>query len=469
VKAQGRVSVAVALGALTLVAAPSAGARAPALSAHASRPRLSFGESTAIGGRLTGSPGGDGNVLLELRADPYPFGASTHRAITRTAADGSYSFGILPHRNTRYRVRTADTPGARSRAVAITVNELITARVRRLPLGRAKIAIRTRHPRDLDWGGRRSVWYLSLGHRTPHRVKATMTREIRPGVTRLAAVLRIPAPGKFRYAACFDAASRRALGGPGTHPRCAHGHFRGGRHARYQGRGRSPFGDPGKRRIARAKSVLASRAGYTSFAVVGSEGRMYGANVHRRFVSASVVKAMLLVAYLNLVHDEHRGLSSQDRSILGPMIQVSSNSAATQAWSRVGDPRLRALARRAGMTDFSIQGIWANAMISAADQARFFFEMDELIPHRFRSYADYLLSHIAGYESWGIPAVARPRGWTVFFKGGWRGTGRGQLVHQVARLKRDGERIAIAVMTDGDPSMTYGIQTIEAVTRALVG
>jgi hypothetical protein len=454
---------------MLLVVAATAGARAPTLTGHASRGRVEFGGSTRIFGSLADDPGGDDGVLLELRADPYPFGSSTHLALTRTAADGSYSFHIFPHRNTRYRVKLAGPASARSPVVPIVVNDLVKARVRRLPLGRVKIAVRSHHPRDLDWGGRRAIWYIGKGHHRPHRVKAKKTRNVRPGLTKLSAVLRIPTPGKFHYGACFNAASRRALGAPGTHPRCGRRRFRGGRHARYQGRGRVPFGDPGKRRIARAKRVLASRAGYTSFAVMGSEGRMYGTNVHRRFVSASVVKAMLLVAYLKLVHDEHRALSSQDRSILGPMIQVSSNDAATQAWSRVGDPRLRALARHAGMTDFSIHGFWTYAMISAADQARFFFEMDRLIPHRFRSYADYLLSHIAGYESWGIPAVARSHGWEVFFKGGWRGTGRGQLVHQVARLEKGGERIAIAVMTDGDPSMSYGIQTIEAVTRKLVG
>ena len=120
------------------------------------------------------------------------------------------------------------------------------------------------------------------------------------------------------------------------------------------------------------------------------------------------------------------------------------------------------------MTDYSITGDWATSMISAADQARFFFEMDRLIPRRFRPYARHLLSNIAGYESWGIPHVARPRGWTAFFKGGWRGTGRGQLVHQIARLERPHMRVAIAVMTDGDPSMGYGIETIQGVARHLL-
>jgi hypothetical protein len=135
----------------------------------------------------------------------------------------------------------------------------------------------------------------------------------------------------------------------------------------------------------------------------------------------------------------------------------------------VGDSGLYALAHAAGMTDFSIVGIWANAQISAADQARFFFEMDSLIPHEFVGYARNLLSTIASFESWGIPAVARPLGYAVFFKGGWRGTGLGQLVHQVGRLERPGRVFSLAVMTDGDPSMGYGIATIEGLTHALLG
>jgi beta-lactamase class A len=232
--------------------------------------------------------------------------------------------------------------------------------------------------------------------------------------------------------------------------------------------GHRPPAYPGSASIAAATRYLNRRIGYTAFALVDSEGRLHGEHLHRTFVSASVVKAMLLVAYLRKLSAEHRGLDAPARALLEPMIHVSDNEAATAVWERVGDPRLRGLARRAGMTDFSISGIWANAQISAADQARYFFEMESLIPPRFRQFARKLLSHIAGYESWGIPAVARPRGWAVFFKGGWRETGRGQLVHQIARLQRQGGRIAIAVMTDGDPSMGYGIETIEGVAARLL-
>jgi hypothetical protein len=230
-----------------------------------------------------------------------------------------------------------------------------------------------------------------------------------------------------------------------------------------------PFGSPGPGAISRAARYLGGRAGRTAFAVVDSEGRVSGVHEHWTFVSASVVKAMLLVSYLRRLNSmgRHR-VDSYSNSFLYPMIHVSDNSAATQTWSIVGDAALYRLAREAGMTDFSIVGIWANAQISPADQAKFFFRMDSLIPRQFDGYARYLLSTIAGYESWGIPAVARPRGYRVFFKGGWRGTGLGQLVHQVGRLEGHGLRFSMAVMTDGDPSMGYGIDTIQGVTGSLL-
>jgi hypothetical protein len=41
-------------------------------------------------------------------------------------------------------------------------------------------------------------------------------------------------------------------------------------------------------------------------------------------------------------------------------------------------------------------------------------------------------------------------------------------VHQVARLERPDHSFAMAVMTDGDPSMGYGIGTIEGLTNVLL-
>jgi Beta-lactamase enzyme family len=234
------------------------------------------------------------------------------------------------------------------------------------------------------------------------------------------------------------------------------------------GRHRHRHAYPGPRSITAARRYLGHRAGVTAFAVADSQGRISGAHIHRRFTSASVVKAMLLVAYLQKLNAEHRGLSAGDKAILEPMIHVSDNNAATAIWERVGDNGLRRLAHRVGMKDFSINGDWGTTMFSASDQARYFYEINDLLPDRFRHFARSLLSHITGSQSWGIPAAARPRGWRVYFKGGWLPFSL-HLVNQVARLERPHERrIAIAVLTEGDPSMTYGEQTIQGVARRLL-
>jgi hypothetical protein len=203
--------------------------------------------------------------------------------------------------------------------------------------------------------------------------------------------------------------------------------------------------------------------------VVDDQGRMSGLHEHWTFVSASVVKAMLLVAYLRRLHahGQHH-VNGYSNSFLYPMIHVSDNNAATQCWSIVGNSGLYSVAHVAHMTEYSVYTDWASSQISAADQAKFFFGLDRFIPREFVGYARHLLSTIVGYESWGIPAVARPRGYRVFFKGGWRGTGLGQLVHQIGRLEGHRRRFSIAVLTDGDPSMGYGIGTIQGVTGALL-
>jgi hypothetical protein len=378
---------------------------------------------------------------------------------TVTAANSTFSFSVFPDRNSRYTVQLAGT-AARAQ-VLVGVGGKAPTKVKALPLGQAQVTILVYHPSDLLWGSARVQWFYANGsHGRFTAVPSTRSRRLSKYVTMLRSTITLPA-GPFRWRACLHVKDAQALLNPRRPPGC---NGRG-----YYGGGRLPFGYPAPSAVARAASYLRGRIGRTAFAVVDSEGRLSGVNTHRTFVSASVVKAMLLVAYLRRL--DSRGQHTVDptsNSFLYPMINVSDNAAATHTWSIVGNSGLYAMAHTAGMTDYSVSTDWASSQISAADQARFFFEMDSLIPREFVGYARRLLSTIAGFESWGIPAVARPRGYTVFFKGGWRGTSLGQLVHQIGRLEGHSRTFSIAVMTDGDPSMGYGISTIQGVTSALL-
>ena len=147
------------------------------------------------------------------------------------------------------------------------------------------------------------------------------------------------------------------------------------------------------------------------------------------------------------------------------MITISDNGAADTIYNRVGDAGLNAAAKRAGMTQFTVAGYWGNAQIAAGDMARFFGDLDRQFPRRFREYAKGLLGSITESQRWGVPAVAGDR-WAVRIKGGWLPDHA--LVHQAAELReREGARsLAIVVLTDEQPSFTYGVETVEGSPRA---
>lgn len=222
--------------------------------------------------------------------------------------------------------------------------------------------------------------------------------------------------------------------------------------------------------VIAAAHYLAGRAGEKAFAVYDNKHKLAGVNIHVRFHSASVVKSMLLVAYLKQIAAEHGDLDGANEGLMYPMIHSSDNDAASAIFAIVGEGGLGRVAREAHMTDYeSGEGVWGFTEISAADMARFFYIQDTLIPRRFDGYARWLLSNIEASESWGIPAAARGgRGsFKVFFKGGWLPEVEG-LVNQAARLERGKETFAMAVLTREDPSMGYGEETLSGVTARLI-
>jgi Beta-lactamase enzyme family len=207
------------------------------------------------------------------------------------------------------------------------------------------------------------------------------------------------------------------------------------------------------------------RAGDIAFAV-RTAGRFYGYRPDHVEWSASVVKAMLMVAYLDRPSVAGRNLTGYDRSLLVPMITHSDNNAADTVDAIVGWGGLRALAERVGMTHFANASPWGETHITARDQTRFFLHIDRDVVARHRAFAMYLLASITPAQRWGIGEVA-PRGWQLYFKGGW-GYGTGLLDHQVVLLVRGCARVSLAVLTMYDGSHAYGKATLRGIFARLL-
>ena len=220
-------------------------------------------------------------------------------------------------------------------------------------------------------------------------------------------------------------------------------------------------------RYVAAKEFARTRAGTVWFSFTTETGRQWNYFGRRAAPSASVLKAMLLVAYLHRPSVRHRALTSGEKGLLGPMIRRSSNTAANRVITILGPGPVERLARRGHMEHFVLNlPVWGLSEITARDQARFFRRIDSYVPRSHRRYAMRLLGSVIPAQRWGIPPET-PDGWRVYFKGGW-GDGSGRVTHQAALLMKGETRISLAVLTQFDPDMRYGQRTIRGIAARLL-
>ena len=219
--------------------------------------------------------------------------------------------------------------------------------------------------------------------------------------------------------------------------------------------------------MAAAERYAEGRAGTISFAVVDEAGRLHGHDARAIAPSASVLKAMLLVAYLRRDDVRDRALEQWERDLLAPMIRRSDNAAATRMVALVGEARLNALAAPPGWSTSGSTGRSGGSRRSRArGQALFFARIDQLVPAAHRRYAMRLLATVIPAQRWGVGRVPHA-GWRLYFKGGW-GSGTGLVDHQVALYRADGERFSLALFTRFDPDHEYGKETLRGLAARLL-
>ncbi len=434
------------------------------LTASLSSAAIGYGERISLTGRLTESGQGVAGAQLQLQANSYPFRGYATIGTSTTGADGTYAFtGVRPNRNTKLRVVAGGAATVRSASRYLRVNAAGRVGARSIAPGEVALTLAVGHTAYGDAEPVSAYWSLAPRGSEDFRLEAVTQTDESAHLTTASATVDPPAAA-FSYRVCFVPTWRHAMGASASYARCVTD-----RGLALQGDGRgtpaAPFPPSGA--VAAAGRFLDGRAGSTAYAVVDDTGRLGGARIHERFETASVVKVMMLVGYLQMLAAEHRGVDAAANAILYPMIHISDNNAASAVFAAIGGyPALERIAAQSQMTDF-VPGVgwWAYTQTSAADQARFFFELDGLIPARFDAYARGLLSGIEPSQSWGLPPVARPR-YQVFFKTG--ALPSQGLFNEAALLERPGVRLALCVLSNGDPSMGYGEATIAGVGSTLL-
>jgi hypothetical protein len=241
---------------------------------------------------------------------------------------------------------------------------------------------------------------------------------------------------------------------------------------------RDPFG-------AAAASYLSGRAGTVLAAVYDLHtGRSWDLGQGPPQAEASIVKLDVLETLLaERAQGDGTGLSASDRTLAGRMIEDSDNDAATSLWYAVGGAaRIRSFNARAGLTHtapsscvvcpgFAWPG-WGLTTTTPDDQIallRHLVTPSLILPRAAREYALSLMEDVTPSQRWGVSGGV-PAQVTVALKNGWlplHGTGSDWQINSVGWISGGGRNYLMAVLSTGNPSEQYGIDTIDALAATV--
>jgi beta-lactamase class A len=230
---------------------------------------------------------------------------------------------------------------------------------------------------------------------------------------------------------------------------------------------------------AQAAAFTAGRSGVVVTAVYDLDtGQTWTlGNTNRKQDEASIVKLDILETLLT----QHRtGLSSARQALAQQMIEDSDNDAATALWDAVGGATgIRAYNATIGLTGtvpsacvqcpgFPWPG-WGLTTTTPQDQIALLRKL--VSPNRVlntggRDFALRLLKNVTPSQRWGISGGV-PAQVTVALKNGWLPLNAAETnwqIHSVGWVSGMGRNYLIAVLSSGNPSEAYGIDTINALS-----
>ncbi|MGX1882627.1 serine hydrolase [Streptomyces sp. NPDC055287] len=192
----------------------------------------------------------------------------------------------------------------------------------------------------------------------------------------------------------------------------------------------------------------------------------------QKYDSASVVKVTVLATLLWDAKKTNRYLTARENSLATAMITKSDNNATTTLWRQLGMTKIKGFLQAAGMTQTvpGTGGYWGLTQITARDEQKLLSLLtakNTVLSDNSRAYTLNLMAKVISSQRWGTPAGA-PSTARIQVKNGWlpRST-HGWRVHSVGAFTGRGHDYSIAVLTHDNPTMNDGVNTIQAVSRAI--
>ncbi|MCB0969957.1 MAG: DUF4214 domain-containing protein [Acidimicrobiales bacterium] len=192
-----------------------------------------------------------------------------------------------------------------------------------------------------------------------------------------------------------------------------------------------------------------------------------------RITTASVQKTAIMAAVQLQAQRAGRGLTSRERSLIGPMIRTSDDPSSIPLWNQVGGVAgMTAFDRELGLDETREASPWGLTTTSAADRNEL---LRQLVLGQWgpfsastRAEARAFLLDVTPSQRWGVTAGV-PSSWKVPLKNGfypsqccrWRINTSGVIE------RPGGGAYVVTVLSDGWANDRQGIEAVEFVSRSI--
>jgi beta-lactamase class A len=198
---------------------------------------------------------------------------------------------------------------------------------------------------------------------------------------------------------------------------------------------------------------------------------------------ASVVKVNILAALLATSSNLSNSLTRTERSLAPQMIEESDNQAATALWNAAGaNIGIGAFDKKIGLTStipspcvvckgFPWPG-WGLTTTTPQDQVKLMssiFISTSFLNEVDRAYELKLMMSVVPDERWGVSSGV-PISASVALKNGWlplNDTDTDWQINSIGWIRGDGRNYLVALLSTGNPSEEYGIQTLDSVSTLI--
>ena len=202
-------------------------------------------------------------------------------------------------------------------------------------------------------------------------------------------------------------------------------------------------------------------------------GVFYYYNEGHSFSMAGTVKIAILMAVYKQAEMEKRSVTDDEKALLHAMLQKSDLKATTRLWDALGgEAGMNEWFRRFEMkkTKAGENGQWGLSSTTPLDQSILLAHLarkNPLYTHSQQQQMKDVLHEKEGNKTWGMRTTisdvthyygqktTSPRKWND-----WR-------VHETSFIKTNEHAFILTIDTEGNPSPSYGMETIETLTAML--